>query len=61
MRRVSYFFLALCLCLPLVGCGGDAATTAPAEPAASDDAADAGSAAKEGEAGSEAKEEAAAE
>ena len=61
MRRVSYFFLVLCLCLPFGGCGGDAATTAPAEPAATDAGADAGSAAKTDEAGSEAKEEAAAE
>lgn len=61
MRRATYFFLALCLCLPMVGCGGDAATTTPAA-SESTDAAAAGSAEKtEDAAGSEAKADAAAE
>ena len=60
MRRVTYLFLALCLCLPIIGCGGDAATTTPAAPSTGDDgAADAGSGEKADGAGSEAKEEAA--
>ena len=60
MRRFSYLLLAACLCLPLVGCGGDAATTetpaAPAAEAGGEATEEAGSEAKE-EAGSEAKEE----
>lgn len=60
MRQLSFLFLAACLCISVVGCGGDAATTdAPATPAADDGSAAAGSEAKEdAAAGSEAKEEA---
>lgn len=58
MRRFSYLLMAMCLCLPAVGCGGEAAD-APAEsaPAADSDAgsgtADDGSAAKPAESASE--------
>lgn len=60
MRRFSYFLLAACLCLPLVGCSGDAAAPADDAPTTSeggdsDDAA-AGSDSSS-EAGSEAKAE----
>ncbi len=63
MRQFSFLFVAACLCLPVVGCGGDAATSdAPATPAADDGSASAGSDGKEADAGgSDAKEEAAAE
>lgn len=36
MRRFSYFLLAACLCLPLVGCSGDAAAPADDAPATSE-------------------------
>ena len=42
MKRFSYLLLAACFCLPLVGCGGDAAAPAADAPAAGGDAASEG-------------------
>lgn len=43
MRQTGYLLLAACLCLPLVGCGGEAADAPAATPPASDTDAAAGS------------------
>lgn len=65
MRRFSYLLLAACLCLPVVGCGGEAADTPAATPPASDtDAGEGSGTADEGSATAEegeASEEAASE
>lgn len=58
MRRFSYFLLAACLCLPLVGCGDKAADSGDSGAAASEEG-DAGSGTEED--GSEAKDDAADE
>ena len=66
MRQFSYLLLAACLCLPVVGCGGEAADAPAATPPATDTDAGSGTAeegsatAEEGE-GAEASEEAASE
>lgn len=53
MRRFSYLLLAVCLCLPLAGCGGDSAPAGGESDATSEAGGDAGSGSSEG--GSESK------
>ena len=54
MRRFSFLLLAAFLCLPLVGCGGDAGDTTKTPPAADGDG---GSADKPADGGSDEKKE----
>ena len=54
MRQTGYLLLAACLCLPLVGCGGEAADAPAATPPASDtDAGDGSGTAEDGSATAE--------
>ncbi|MEM8946705.1 MAG: hypothetical protein AAGD11_16145 [Planctomycetota bacterium] len=40
MRRLGYLLLATCFCLPIAGCGGDAAPTATDTPPTSEESSD---------------------
>ncbi len=63
MRRLGFLLLALCLCFPVVGCGGGAADTSGGGDSApsTDDGGDAGSGTAEGGDSAEESDDAASE